>query len=199
MRHGVGRYVRKNIGVLALQGSFVEHKDALYRVGASVSEVRLPQHLDGLDGLIIPGGESTTISLLMDRCKLREPIAQRIQGGMSCWGTCAGMILLARSLTENYPTPLGVMDIGVARNAFGRQVDSFVGELAVPVLGEELFHGVFIRAPVFSEIGSNVHVLASLQDGRVVAAREDHMLATAFHPELAMDTRFHEYFLQMSD
>lgn len=184
---------------MALQGDFAEHVAVLRRLGVKAREVRLPQHLEGLDRLIIPGGESTTISLLMDQYQLREPLVQRIRQGMPTWGTCAGMILLARSLTEDRPTPLGLMDIQVARNAFGRQVDSFEEDLAIAALGEEPFHAVFIRAPMIHQVGDAVQVLAQLHNGRTVAAQQGHLLATAFHPELTLDTRFHQYFLRLTN
>ena len=140
-----------------------------------------------------------SMSRLMDLYQLREPLMQRIRGGMPAWGTCAGMILLARSLTEDGPTPLGLMDIQVVRNAFGRQADSFEEDLAVAPLGDEPFHAVFIRAPAVCQVGDDVHVLAHLRDGRAVAAQQGHLLATAFHPELTPDTRFHRYFLRLTN
>ena len=185
------------IGVLALQGDFAEHLAVLRRVDIDAREIRLPSELEGIDGLIIPGGESTTMARLMDRYGLRKPIKERVQEGMAVWGTCAGLILLATSLEDDRPDPLGLMDIKVTRNAFGRQVESFEVALAVPVFGEPPFHAVFIRAPLIQQLRNGVQILASLSDGRVVAARQEHMLGTAFHPELTEDTRFHEYFLSM--
>ena len=185
------------IGVLALQGDFAEHVQILRQVGVEGQEVRRLQQLDEVEGLIIPGGESTTIANLLDVYEMREPLKQRAQEGMPLWGTCAGMIMMACSLTEDRPTPLGLMDINVIRNALGRQVDSFEADLLVPVLGPQLFHAVFIRAPIVDQVGEEVEVLARLEDGRIVATRQGNLLATAFHPELTQDPRFHRYFLDL--
>jgi 5'-phosphate synthase pdxT subunit len=183
------------IGVLALQGAFIEHETMLRRLGAGPVEVRLPGHLDGLDGLIIPGGESTTIGKLAVDFGLLEPL-RRFASAKPTWGTCAGLIFLARDVGRAQPL-LGLMDVHVARNAFGRQVDSFEADLEVPALGEPPFPAVFIRAPLVESVGPDVEVLARLEDGRVVAARQGHLLATAFHPELTGDDRFHRLFLGM--
>lgn len=185
------------LGVLALQGDFLEHLQLLRHLGLEGREVRLAEHLRDLDGLIIPGGESTTMAHLLDNYGLRDPLRQRIQAGMPVWGTCAGMILLARRLREDRPQPLGVLDIEVARNAYGRQVESFEADLAVERLGVTPFKAIFIRAPVIQEVGPRVEVLARLPDGSPVAVREGTLLATAFHPELTRDTRFHQYFLEL--
>ncbi|MCZ6614839.1 MAG: pyridoxal 5'-phosphate synthase glutaminase subunit PdxT [Chloroflexi bacterium] len=185
------------IGVLALQGDFAEHLAVLRTLDIDTREVRLPAELEGLDGLIIPGGESMTMAKLMDSYALREPIRARVREGMAVWGTCAGLILLAKELEDNRPEPLGLMDMDVARNAFGRQVDSFETDLSVAVLGNQPFHAVFIRAPIIKQLRNGIQELASLPDGHVVAARQERMLATAFHPELTDDARFHEYFLSM--
>ncbi len=185
------------IGVLAIQGDFAEHLAALKKLDAKAREVRLPAELEGLDGLIIPGGESTTLARLLDVYGLREPLKQRAQDGMAVWGTCAGMILLAKNLVEDRPQPLGLIDVDVQRNAYGRQVDSFVADIPVPALEEPVFHAIFIRAPKMHRLGEGVKVLATLPEGGVVAAQEERMLVTAFHPELTEDTRFHEYFLKM--
>ncbi len=185
------------VGVLALQGDFAEHLSMLRKLQMDAREVRLPSDLEGVDGIIIPGGESTTIARLMDIHGLREPVRERAQGGMAIWGTCAGLILLAKHLEDDCPEPLGLMDIEVGRNAFGRQVDSFEADLSVTALGEQPFHAVFIRAPVIRKLREGVQSLASLPDGRVVAARQGNLLGSAFHPELTEDTRFHEYFLSM--
>lgn len=166
-------------------------------LGVEAREVRLPAELEGLGGLIIPGGESVTMAKLMDSYSLREPVQERARAGMAVWGTCAGLILVASELVDDYPKPMGLMGIDVARNAFGRQVDSFEVDLPVSVLGGQPFHAVFIRAPVVMQIREGVQVLARLPDGRVVAAREEKILATAFHPELTDDVRFHQYFLSM--
>jgi 5'-phosphate synthase pdxT subunit len=183
------------IGVLALQGDFREHREVLQRMGSDVREVRLPRDLDGLDGLIIPGGESTTIVRLMHSSGLLEPLRKLASDGFPMWGTCAGMILLAKRLDETGMPALQAMDITVRRNAFGRQVDSFEADLSIPALGDDPFHAVFIRAPIIEEVGPAVEVLARLADGTPVAARERRLLATAFHPELTSDIRLHRLFL----
>ena len=190
------------IGVLALQGDFAEHMAALRKLDVEVRQVRLPGELDGLDGLIIPGGESTTQARLMDIYGLREPLKQRVRDGMAIWGTCAGLILMASKVTEDRPEPLGLMDMDVQRNAYGRQADSFEVDLTVPALPplkEAAFHAVFIRAPRVQRVGKNVAVMATLPEGGVVAAQEERMLVTAFHPELTWDTRFHQHFLKIAD
>jgi 5'-phosphate synthase pdxT subunit len=185
------------IGVLALQGDFAEHIDVLQRLGAEAVAVRLPEQLEGLDGLIIPGGESTTIARLLHEWALLEPIRHRFHDGMAIWGTCAGAILLAERAPGLDREGLRLMDIGVERNAFGRQVDSFEADLDVPALGEPPYRAVFIRAPLIVEAGPNVEVLARLTDGTIVAAQQGALLATAFHPELTDDIRFHRYFLEL--
>ena len=187
------------VGVLALQGDFLEHTLMLTHVGAQASEVRQPRDLEGLQALILPGGESTTVARLMDLCGLREPLIRRVREGMAVWGTCAGLILLARRLLEGRPTPLGLVDIQVSRNFYGRQTDSFETDLPVPALGDEPFHAIFIRAPAIVGSGPGVEVLARLPDGTPVAARQGHVLVTSFHPELTRDTRFHSYFLSLVD
>ncbi len=184
------------IGVLALQGDFREHRQVLEGLGAVVPEVRLQKDLEGLDGLIIPGGESTTIVRLMRTSDLLEPLRKLAADDFPIWGTCAGMILLAKRLDETGIPALEAMDIAIRRNAFGRQVDSFEADLPIPVLGDPPFHAVFIRAPIIEDIGPAVEVLARLPDGTPVAARQGHLLATAFHPELTSDHRFHQFFLQ---
>jgi len=189
------------IGVLALQGDFVEHAALLCRIGAETREVRLPGELDGLDGLIVPGGESTTIGKLAVTYGLIEPIRAMARAGRPIWGTCAGMILLAREALDGVPGQplLGLMDLRVVRNGFGRQVDSFEADLEVPALGAPSFRAVFIRAPYVQECGPQVEVLASLEEGKIVAVRQGSLLGTAFHPELTDDERFHRYFLQMAE
>ncbi len=186
------------IGVLALQGDFREHASMLERVGAEPIEVRLAAQLPGLAGVIIPGGESTTIARLLDAYELLDPLRSAGRGGMAIWGTCAGMILLAREATDLDRPGLELMDLGVRRNAFGRQVDSFESDLSIPVLGSSPYHAVFIRAPVIERVGDGVEVLARLPDGRPVAAREGSLLVTSFHPELTDDPRFHRYFLEVA-
>ena len=184
------------IGVLALQGDFREHREALERSGAVAPEVRLPRDLEGLDGLIIPGGESTTIVRLMRTSHLLEPLRKLAGDDFPIWGTCAGMILLAKRLDDTGIPALEAMNITVRRNAFGRQVDSFEADLRVPVLGDPPFRAVFIRAPIIEDIGPAVEVLARLPEGTPVAARQGRLLATAFHPELTRDDRFHRFFLE---
>jgi 5'-phosphate synthase pdxT subunit len=186
-----------HIGVLALQGDFAEHISILQRLGIAAREVRHPEELDGLDGLVIPGGESTTIARLISEFALLEPLRERTQNGFPVWGTCAGMIVLAQRASElDWPT-LSALAIAVRRNAFGRQVDSFEADLAVPALGQEPFHAVFIRAPVVEAVSDGVEVLAKLENGKAVAVRQANALATAFHPELTEDHRFHRYFVDM--
>ena len=183
-----------NVGVLALQGDFLEHKGMLRGLGAQPVEVRLPGQLDGLDALIIPGGESTTIGKLAVTYGLLEPLREFARH-KPVWGTCAGMIMLARDIRRAQPL-LGLMNITVNRNAFGRQVDSFETDLDVPALGPQPFRALFIRAPLVTAVGEGVEVLARLDGHGVVAVRQGHWLATAFHPELSGDSRFHRYFLR---
>jgi 5'-phosphate synthase pdxT subunit len=190
------------IGVLALQGDFAEHEAVLRRLGVDTKEVRVAEDLRGLDGLIIPGGESTTFCRLMSDFNLYDPMRAFVRTGAPVWGTCAGMILLARHASDlDFPT-LEALDIEVLRNAYGRQVDSFEADLDVSVLGAEPFHAVFIRAPVVVSTGPNVEVMASVRDERdqrdaPVAVRQGPLLATSFHPELTADSRFHRYFVEM--
>jgi 5'-phosphate synthase pdxT subunit len=185
------------IGVLALQGSFAEHLEAVRRLGAEPREVRLPAHLEGIDGLIVPGGESTAIGKLLVLAALLEPLRAAIGAGMAVYGTCAGMILLARDIGGLDQPLLGVMDIKVRRNAFGRQRESFEESLQIPPLGREPFHGIFIRAPLVEWTGPGVSTLARLSDGRVVAARQGRLLVSAFHPELTGDLRMHRFFQRL--
>ena len=183
------------VGVLAVQGDFAEHVAVLKRLGVETVGVRLPRDLEGVDRLIMPGGESTTFGYLMDLYDLKPPIEKMAGAGVPIWGTCAGMIMMARDLTEDEPTPMGLMDIQVIRNAFGRQVDSFEADLEVRALGQKPFRALFIRAPIISSVGEGVDVLARLSDGRPVAVQQGSLLGTAFHPELTPDSRFHRYFL----
>lgn len=186
------------VGVLAIQGDFREHRVLLETLGADVSEIRLADQLDDVDGLIIPGGESTTIVQLIDIYDMRGKLRERVlDDSMPTWGTCAGMIVMARSLSDHRPDPLKLMDIEVSRNAFGRQVDSFETDLDVEDMDGPPYHAVFIRAPVVDSIGEGVKIISRLQDGRPVAVRQGHMLATAFHPELTDDPRMHRLFLGM--
>lgn len=184
------------IGVLALQGAFIEHEKMLRALGVEAVEVRLPSDLEGLDGLIIPGGESTTIGKLAVEYGLVEPLRQFART-MPTWGTCAGMIFLAKDIGIDRQPILGLMDITVNRNAFGRQVDSFETDLPITVLGDLPFHMVFIRAPIVTGVSDGVDILAKLADGRIIAVQQGHLLATAFHPELTDDTRLHRYFLEL--
>ena len=185
------------IGVLASQGAFAEHIDILRKLDTEAMPVRLPRELKDLDGLIIPGGESTTISRLMSADRLMGEIGALAKKGMPVYGTCAGMIILARGATDFGLDSLGLMDITVRRNAFGRQRDSFETDLAIPALGEAPFPAVFIRAPSIAEIHDGTEILARLEDGTAVAARQGNLLVSAFHPELTDDLRFHRYFLDI--
>lgn len=212
------------VGVLALQGAFIEHVRALHDLGVEATEVRLPEDLEGLDGLIIPGGESTAIGKLMTNWGLIEPVKEMAAEGKAIWGTCAGMILLAKDIGGLNQPLLGLMDIKVRRNAFGSQLDSFEADLDVPAFEKELsgpaeteekpFHAVFIRAPLIEKIGPQTEEIARIsgeekaqtdftQDGPgqnvIVAARQNNLLATAFHPELTPDRRFHQLFLKMAE
>ncbi|HSG45570.1 MAG TPA: pyridoxal 5'-phosphate synthase glutaminase subunit PdxT [Anaerolineales bacterium] len=190
------------IGVLALQGDFAEHIAMLKKLNVETAEVRLPKHLDGLDGLIIPGGESTTIGKLAVAYDLMEPLNTFGQRH-AIWGTCAGAIFLSKDISRDQPL-LKLMDIKVERNAFGRQIDSFETDLDIPELKQttgttEDYHAVFIRAPIMESVSGDAKILASIPDGRIVAAKQGNLLATSFHPELTNDTRFHEYFLSLID
>ncbi len=187
------------IGVLASQGAFAEHIAILHQLAVEALPVRLPQELVGLDGLVIPGGESTSISRLMLDYNLINEIRNLAKNELPMLGTCAGMILLAKEVSDLNVEPLRVMDIAVRRNAFGRQIDSFETELLIPVLGEKPFPGIFIRAPIIEQANSEVEILARLADGTSVAARQGKLLASAFHPELTNDLRFHQYFLDIVD
>jgi 5'-phosphate synthase pdxT subunit len=182
--------------VLALQGDFAEHEAILKRLGATTRQVRMPADLEGLDGLIIPGGESTTITRLMNMYGLYEPL-RAYAATRPVWGTCAGAIVMAKEATDLDRDPLRIMDIEVVRNAFGRQVDSFETDLPFEEIDGEPLHAIFIRAPLIRSLGDGVKAVATLADGEIVAAREGHLLATSFHPELTDDTRVHEYFLRM--
>ena len=202
--HELARQVQGDltIGVLALQGSYWEHEDMLLRLGATVREVRLPEHLEGLDGLIIPGGESTTIGKLAVEFGLLEPLRE-FGREKAIWGTCAGAIFLSKDARRDQPL-LGLMNITVERNAFGRQVASFEADLSIPALkavapeDDRPFHAVFIRAPLIETVDPPAEVLATLDDGRIVAAQQGKLLATSFHPELTEDLRFHAYFLHLA-
>jgi pyridoxal 5'-phosphate synthase pdxT subunit len=197
----VGRPDRVVIGVLALQGDVREHVGALSSCGAAATPVRRPSELDAVDALVIPGGESTVMSKLAVTFDLLEPIRKRIAGGMPAYGSCAGMIMLAGTVLDGRPDQetFGGMEVTVRRNAFGRQVDSFEGTVDISGIGT--FHAVFIRAPWVEEVGPSVQVMGRVADGpaagRIVAVRQGHLLATAFHPELTGDLRVHRYFVEM--
>ena len=182
-------------GILALQGDFQEHAEMLASIGQASMEVRRPEQLDGLDSLIIPGGESTTIARLILRYGFTEPLQAFCASGRPVWGTCAGAILLAKQVDELDRPGIEAMDMAVARNAFGRQVDSFEASIMIKGLTGEPFRAIFIRAPIIESVGAKVEVLGRLEEGVIVAARQGNLLATAFHPELGGDTRLHEYFL----
>ena len=186
------------VGVLALQGDFREHLAVLTGIGATAIPVRRPEELDSIDGLVIPGGESSVMDKLSRMFGLAEPLKEAIAGGMPVYGTCAGLIMLSNTVLDaiNGQQSLGGFDIAVRRNAFGSQVDSFETDLDVPVLGDPPVKAVFIRAPVVETIGEGVTVLAALDDGRKVAVEQGNLLGTSFHPEMTGDTRFHEYFLR---
>lgn len=193
------RNLPPRIGVLALQGDFEAHLKMLARLGVDGRAIRLPEQLEEINGIIIPGGESTTIGKLMIEYNLLEPLRQKIQEGIPVWGTCAGLILLAKE-TDNALAGqplLATLDIRVRRNAFGSQRESFETDLAVPGLGEAPFHAFFIRGPSVETVGPEVEVLATLDDGTIVAVREGTRLGTAFHPEVSGDIRFHQYFLRI--
>lgn len=190
---------KTKIGVLALQGAVSEHLQQLRRAGVEAVEVRQPAHLESLDGLIVPGGESTTIGKLLDRFGMLEAIAEAHRRGLAVWGTCAGMILLASRLSNGVAgqQTMGLMDLEVERNAFGRQLDSCEQHLQVDCLGEKPFPAVFIRAPRVVAHGPQVQVLARIADS-IVAVRQGRLLATSFHPELTGDPRFHRYFVELA-
>jgi len=183
------------IGVLALQGDFHEHEQALRKIGVTAVEVRLPQDLEGLDGLIIPGGESTSIGKLATTFNLIDPL-KRFANANPVWGTCGGLVFMAKEVGFDQPI-LGVLDMVVERNAFGRQVDSFEEDLHIKGIDGGPFHGVFIRAPEVKEVGPSIEILCRVEDGRIVAVRNGHLLATSFHPELTDDLRLHRYFIEM--
>jgi 5'-phosphate synthase pdxT subunit len=185
------------VGVLALQGTFIEHIGMLRKLGVEAPQIRLPHELDTLDGLIIPGGESTTMMRLMGSFGLIQPIREMARNGLAIWGICAGVVLLAKSISNYEMETLGLMDMKISRNAFGSQIDSFEMDLDIPLISEEPFHAVFIRAPVIKEAEQSVTILSRLPDNTIVAARQNRLLACAFHPEFTDDLRFHSYFLNM--
>ena len=186
------------IGVLALQGAFREHVAMLGAIGVESVEVRLPDDLVDVHGLILPGGESTTMRRLVRRWGLAGPILDLARSGAPIFGTCAGMIVLGKAIAGGEEPVLPLLDVVVERNAFGRQLDSFETDLDVPILGERPVHAIFIRAPIIEDVGPGVDVLARLDDGRIVAVRQDNVIATAFHPELSGETRFHHLVATMA-
>jgi 5'-phosphate synthase pdxT subunit len=188
---------RPRVGVLALQGAVREHVAAIRDVGAEPVEVRLPRDLVDLDALVLPGGESTTMRRLIDEYNLREPIAAMARSGTPMLGTCAGMILLSRRIADGDEPVFAMLDLEVRRNGYGRQLDSFEADLDVPAIGDEPLHGVFIRAPMVTDVGEGAEVLARDPDGNPVAVRQGRVLATAFHPELTGDRRLHRLLVQM--
>ncbi len=185
------------IGVLAIQGDFLEHQKMLHLLGVETVEIRLPHELDSIDGLIIPGGESTTITQLIDIYGFRSPITEKAKSKMPIWGTCAGMIVISDRLSDHRPEPLRILDIGVSRNAFGRQVDSFETNLEIKQIQGDPFRAIFIRAPIVNDVGRNVTVLANIEGKGPVAVRQEHLLATSFHPELTHDSRVHNLFVEI--
>lgn len=185
------------IGILALQGDFIEHSDIIDKLGAFPIPVRQPEQLDGLDGLIIPGGESTTILKLMHHYSLFQPIKEFAHSGLPVMGTCAGMVLLAKKVINPDMNTLSLMDIDVRRNAFGRQVDSFEAGVSISLLGDKPFPAVFIRAPLIENTGPDIGIIGMLPDSKIVAVRQSNILALSFHPELSNDTRIHRYFLEI--
>jgi 5'-phosphate synthase pdxT subunit len=186
------------IGVLALHGAYIEHMRVLEGIGVEPVAIRLPDHLDGVAGLIIPGGESTTMRILAARWGLGEPIMELARSGAPILGTCAGMIVVATEIAGGEEPVFPLLDITVRRNAFGRQLDSFETDLAVPVIGDRPVHAIFIRAPIVERTGPGVEVLATLPDGRIVAVRQRNVIAVAFHPELAGETRIHRLVATMA-
>lgn len=188
---------RPRVGILAVQGAVREHVEALREAGADAVPVRLPRDLEGLDALILPGGESTAMRRLIDAYGLRAPILALARGGAPVLGTCAGMILLAGRIADGDEPVLPLLDLEVRRNAYGRQLDSYETDLEVPALGDAPMHGVFIRAPVVTRLGDAVEVLARDPDGRPIAVRQGRVIATAFHPELTRDRRFHRLLLSL--
>jgi 5'-phosphate synthase pdxT subunit len=196
--------MRPRIGVLALQGDFAEHIQMLDMIGIDSIEVRKVQQLSEIDGLIIPGGESTTIVKLLHMFDFVDDLKSHVESGMALWGTCAGMIVIARELADPYPTPLNLIDIGVARNYFGRQVDSFEAELNINGIEGDPMRAVFIRAPIVQNTGENIEILATVpatddHPEQAVAVKSGRVLATSFHPELTQDTRLHSLFVELAE
>ena len=189
-------YIDMNIGILGFQGAVIEHQRHIEKLGYEVVNVRYPEQLEDLDGIILPGGESTTMGKLLVRTGMMEPLRRKIESGLPVWGTCAGMILLAKELENDPQKHLAVMDICVRRNAYGTQIDSFDIMAEIPAVTKQTVPLVFIRAPYVTRVGENVEILCRI-DGHIVAAREGNMLVTSFHPELTDDLAFHRYFTDM--
>ena len=185
------------VGVLALQGDFAEHIEMLHKFDVDVHKIKKESQLEKLDGLIIPGGESTTIKKLIDRYDFENPIKTKVNQGMSLWGTCAGLICIADKLTEKDPIPMGIIDVEVSRNWFGRQVDSFEANIHFNGI-EGKVNAVFIRAPIVTQVKNNVEVLSKLEDGTIVAVKQNKVLGTSFHPEISGSSKVHEYFLNLT-
>jgi 5'-phosphate synthase pdxT subunit len=183
------------IGILALQGAVREHRNVLHKLGAETVDVLNPSDLEGIDGLIIPGGESTAVGKLMVRYNLLEPIKKLGEKGLPIFGTCTGLILLSKNINGSDQYRLGLMDTYVERNAFGRQLASFEADMSIPVLGDKPFHTVFIRAPYIDKVEGSAKALLTY-DGKILFAEQENFLVAAFHPELIEDTRVHEYFLK---
>ncbi|MDR1119577.1 MAG: pyridoxal 5'-phosphate synthase glutaminase subunit PdxT [Dysgonamonadaceae bacterium] len=186
------------IGILALQGAVREHRNLLRRLHVETVDILNPQDLQGISGLVLPGGESTTMGKLLLRYNLLEPIAERGRNGLPIFGTCTGLILLSKHINNSDQHCLNLMDTCVERNAFGRQLDSFEADMSIPALGEKPYHTIFIRAPYIEKADNNVRALLSYQN-KILLAEQDHLLAAAFHPELTDDTRLHEYFIRKID
>lgn len=192
--------MEKTIGVLALQGGVAEHLQKIEAIGAQTKEVRFPSDLEGIDGIILPGGETTCIGKLLIENDLATPLRKMLEEGLPVWGTCAGAILLAKEIDgEKNNSPIGLMDIGVKRNAYGKQLDSFIGTTSIPSISSQPISLIFIRAPRFVRLGETVEPLVEISTAKggreIVAAQKNNFLATAFHPELGNGTAFHEYFL----
>jgi pyridoxal 5'-phosphate synthase pdxT subunit len=188
---------KAQVGVLALQGDFAEHIEMLSNFDVDVHKIKNKSQLEKLDGLIIPGGESTTIKKLIDRYDFENAIKEKINHGMSLWGTCAGLICIANKLTEKDPIPMGIIDVEVSRNWFGRQVDSFETNIEFKGITENI-KAVFIRAPIVTKVKNNVEILSKLTDGTIVAVKQDKILGTSFHPEISGSSKVHEFFINLT-
>lgn len=187
---------KKNIGILGFQGAIIEHQQHIEKLGHNAIIVRYPEELDELDGIILPGGESTTMGKLLHRTGIIQPLHDKIENGLPTWGTCAGMILLAKELDNDSIKHLALMDIVVRRNAYGTQIDSFNVDVIIPEVSEDLIPLVFIRAPYIVSVGKDVRVICKV-DEHIVSARENNILVTSFHPELTVNSAFHQYFIEM--